>query len=188
MKKITFLFSAFAFILAIAFTSCSKEGPAGPQGDQGIQGPKGDPGPKGETGSANVIYSAWLNVTYNDGVAVVNAPKLTKEILNSGEIKVYWNAGDSNDPFVVPIPCVVPITLLMDDPDADQPDVFIDNYFEVNNIYLVSNYDLTSRSDGSFKVRYILIPGSVNARKIGGEESVNWNDYNAVKAYLNLQD
>ena len=49
------------------FTACSKTGPtgpAGPAGQDGAAGAAGPAGPKGDTGTANVIYSPWLDVTY----------------------------------------------------------------------------------------------------------------------------
>src|SRR6266566_2913456 len=61
----------FLLLVAITllFTSCKKGDPGaagapGATGQTGPTGPTGVQGPKGDTGTANVIYSAWLNVTY----------------------------------------------------------------------------------------------------------------------------
>ncbi|QEC51089.1 collagen triple helix repeat protein [Anseongella ginsenosidimutans] len=60
MKQIRLTGILLAVLLAVAFTACEKEGPAGPsgpQGEQGAAGPKGDKGdpgatgPRGETGA-----------------------------------------------------------------------------------------------------------------------------------------
>lgn len=190
MKKLTLQITAIAFVAVnVLLASCSKEGPAGPQGDQGLQGPQGTPGAKGdkgEPGTANVIYSDWLDVTFNEGVARIEAQELTADILNGGDIKVYWNAGTAAIPLVVPVPCVFPIAFIVEEPEEDQPDVYIDPYFQVGAINLGSNYDLTTTPEGAFRFRYILIPGGIAARKAG--PAVDWNDYNQVKKYLNLKD
>ncbi|NJB71575.1 hypothetical protein GGR42_002037 [Saonia flava] len=52
------------------FVSCSKDGedgaigPQGPQGEQGIAGPTGSDGEQGEPGTANVIYSDWIQSNF----------------------------------------------------------------------------------------------------------------------------
>lgn len=183
MRKLGLMLSASFIIAALTFSSCSKEGPQGPQGEQGQQGPQG---PKGDVGATNVIYSAWLDVTYtSNGVATITAPKLTKDILNSGMVKVYVNLDTSDDPFIVAVPCTIPISLLKETPAEADPDAYIDMYLETGKISLVSNYDLSS-AGGAFQVRYVLIPGSTNARKMSPD--VDWNDYKSVQKYLNLKD
>jgi hypothetical protein len=189
MKKLTFQIAVIALMAAgISLASCSKEGPAGPAGPAGAAGPTGAQGPagvKGDDGTANVIYSEWLDVTFDAGYGTIAAPQLTTDILNSGEIKVYWNLNTAEDPFIVQVPCVVPLALLTgNEDDADEPDIYIDPYFETEAIHLLSNYNPTS-SEGVSQFRYILIPGGVSARKAAG---IDWNDYNQVKKYLNLKD
>lgn len=189
MKKLTFQIAVIALVAAgISLASCSKEGPAGPAGAQGAAGPTGAQGPagaKGDPGTANVIYSQWLDVTFTEGLATIAAPQLTTDILNSGEIKIYWNLSTADDPFVVQVPCVTPLVVLTgNEDDAGEPDIYIDPYFETEAIHLLSNYNLSS-SNGASQFRYILIPGGVAARKASG---IDWNDYNQVKKYLNLKD
>jgi len=166
----------------ILFSSCSKEGPAGPAGATGATGPTGATGATGPAGTANVIYSEWLEVTFKEGFAEIEASALTADILNGGEIKAYWNIGSATAPLVVPVPCVVPIVLLVEEPEEGQPDAFIDPYYENGLITLTSNYNFT----GLF--RYILIPGGTAARKAGPTTEVDWNNYTAVKTYLGLRD
>src|SRR6188474_3576626 len=87
-------------LITLIFTQCQKGdvGPAGPAGPAGPGGPAGSTGPKGDTGTANVIYSPWLDVTYaadtihNGSVidtlwwlAHITANKLTQTILDRGE-------------------------------------------------------------------------------------------------------
>jgi len=90
-------------VITLIFTQCQK-GDVGPAGPTGPTGPAGSTGPKGDSGTANVIYSPWLDVAYaadtiHSGAiidtigfyATITAAKLTNAILTSGEIKVYLN-------------------------------------------------------------------------------------------------
>lgn len=138
---------------------------------------KGDTGPKGDTGVANAIYSAWTNVTFSGAVlqtgdtvttATINAPKITKDVLDKAEIKVYANLGTAAAPNVVPIPYLDLIYGFW---------INID-YIEVGKIHLMSNVNAT------LPYRYLIITGSVPARVA----AVNWNDYNAVKKLYNIPD
>lgn len=191
MKKLMFQsLGAILFVIAIGFSSCSKEGPAGPQGTQGPAGPTGATGAQGTEGTANVIYSEWLDVSFEaDTVhrgavidtigfySTIDAPKLTSDILTSGEMKVYINLGTSNDPYIYTLPYFSPYT-----------SVTIEPSFYLGSIDLYSNLDLTTAQVTGGKVyqfRYILIPGGTSARK---SAVTDWNDYNAVKKYLNLKD
>ncbi|MCM5530471.1 collagen-like protein [Parasegetibacter sp. NRK P23] len=189
-----------AFSVSLLFTSCAKDGEQGPQGEQGEQGPAGPAGPTGATGpagTANVIYSGWLNATYDedDFVAVLAAPKLTKDILDKGEIKVYWNLGDANDPFIVSLPARVSPLLLFSEETLEDifgtdpaPTIQVDAYFSTGEIVLASNYGpLINSSGGVAQYRYVLIPGGTQARTAEGK-SIDWNDYKQVKAYLGLKD
>ncbi len=189
MRKFIYLLSSFLLVLSISLTSCTKEGPQGPQGDpgpQGQKGDKGDPGQKGDPGDSKVIYSAWMDVAYNDkGVAEINAPKLTTDILNKGIIKVYLNLDKADAPFIVALPCTIPAGMLFNDPTG-MPDAYVDVFFSTGKIFLTSNYDMTSPGDGSFRVRYVLEPGSTNARKMS--TGIDWEDYKAVKLHFNLPD
>ncbi len=197
MKKLMFRLSALTLLIAtLTLSSCSKEGSAGPQGPAGPAGATGATGPKGETGTANVIYSDWLNVTFNDtsGVASVSAPSLTADVLNKGTVKVYWNLNNAADPFIVSVPSVVSPYLIFSEETLAQffpsitngnyPEIYVDAYYATNEIMLVSNYPISS-ADGYSQFRYVIIPGGV---KESGRSAVDWNNYNSVKKYYNLKD
>lgn len=196
MKKITLqLATGCLLALAISFSSCSKEGPQGPQGEQGLQGAQGSAGvkgDKGEPGTANVIYSEWMDVafaadTVHDGAiidtigfyATIEAPKLDLNILNTGLIKVFFNAANADDPFIFPLPYFSPYLNLTLEPN-----------FSIGSIDIYSNLDVSSFIGTDNKhfqqFRYVLVPGGVAARKAG--PVVDWNNYNAVKKYLSLND
>jgi hypothetical protein len=183
----------FNLILAVTFlfAACTKEGPVGPQGEQGPagptgpQGPAGAPGAKGDTGTANVIYSAWLDVNYlpdtvktgniidtTGWYGLIPAPKLTNAILNNGEIKVYINLNTSAQPVVMPLPYsdyIVPFF-----------------YAQTIELSAIANFSTVTQGGSKYQqYRYILIPGSVNAR---AANKVNWDNYKEVQAYLGLKD
>lgn len=151
---------------------------------------KGDDGAKGDTGTANVMFSPWLDVQYEEitntagdtiyyYAATIPAPKLTKAILDSGTVKVYWNYGSPADQLIFPLP----ITDLFAFTGVTQMGM----YFTVGNIDLYCDVDASSRTVSGVKrlqYRYVIIPGGVPT----GRSAVNWNDYEAVKKLYNITD
>ncbi|WP_212001604.1 hypothetical protein [Chitinophaga sp. HK235] len=184
IHSLPFLLIATAVVLFTA--SCSKDGNTGPAGQQG---PKGD---KGDTGTANIIYSDWLDIPFKaDTVhtagnridtlgyfANIDAPKLTTSILNSGELKVYINLNSAADPLITPLPYTDLRT-----------GVYIRYIAYKQTIELYSNLNAgTVQNNAGVKMqqyRYILIPGGTKARKAN---VIDWNNYNAVKDYLGLKN
>ena len=188
MKPKLYSYLAFVLFAAIFIIACKKgdTGPAGPAGATGAAGAAGAAGPKGDTGTANVIYSAWTDVTYtpafldtvSPGVVdttwqgVLTAPKLTADILSKGEIKTYFNFGTTANPDIVPLP----FTDIISTGWNIQVDLI------VGSIVFTGNENFSTQTVSGVKAgqyRYILIPGSVPA-------SVNVKDYNSVKNYFNL--
>lgn len=119
--------------LFLCILSCSKEegeqGPQGPQGEQGVQGPQGeqgeqgiqgeqgDPGaegpqgPQGEQGdpgTANVMYSEWMDQDWNftDSpnfkTMLVNDVNLTDDFLDGGGFVLGFFRFQENVPFPLP--------------------------------------------------------------------------------------
>jgi hypothetical protein len=180
---------AYLLVISLLFANC-KKGDVGPAGPTGPAGPSGSQGLKGDTGTANVIYSGWLDVAYQPdtihiGTAIdtigfygnITATKLTNAILSGGELKVYMNAGTSANPDVFILPYLDPYSGIHVTPE-----------FFVQRIYLYSNANVSTVTQNALKYlqyRYILIPGGVNARMA---HPVDWSDYNKVKIYLGLKD
>ena len=113
-------------------------------------------------------------------VASIPAPKLTNAILNTGEIKVYLNAGSPADPAVFPLPItdLFALTGLLN----------VNVYFTAGDINLYATDNASTdvfNGQKFFQYRYVLIPGGVTART---SNKVNWNNYTEVKAYLGLKD
>ena len=177
------------FLITIVFANCKKgdTGPAGPAGPTGPNGGAGAQGPKGDTGTANVIYSQWLDVpflpdTVHNGTTIdtlgffanVTAPKLDSLMISKGEIKVYINLGSLANPFVAPLPYFDVYS-----------GVSISPTFSVQRIFMYADADASTVTQNNVKFlqyRYILIPGSVG----GVMKQTDWNDYNQVKVALGL--
>lgn len=185
-----------AAILLIA--GCSK-GPKGDTGPAGPQGPQGSTGSTGPAGSANVIYSAWLNVTFQtftdtNVIAAIPAPELSDSILNSGLIKLYYNAGSDapGGQTVLPLPINEPF--LFTDTSNNPVTLIANPYFSLDTIYVIANYDLSSYQQGGYnfsQFRYIIVPGGVAGlpTKIGAaKKPLDWNNYNAIKQYFGIKD
>jgi hypothetical protein len=178
----------FFLAIVVVIAACSKEGDTGPAGSPGAQGPPGTggaAGPAGPAGTANVIYSSWIDTAkfYPDTITIgsildtlgyfahLSVPKLTLDILNKGEIKVYVNAGTTADPIIFPLP-------------FDNGSIFMDVLFSLNDIEIRSNVDLT----GVVPFRYVLIPGGTAARPGPNGKTIDWNNYKEVQQYLGLKD
>jgi hypothetical protein len=153
---------------------------------------KGDDGAQGPPGTANVIYSDWVNATFtpvkdNNGdtlffQSVIDAPKLVDSIVNKGSVKVYANMN-----FYSATPATPFVTLL---PLTDLTLFFglnITPYFSPQKITLIANDDVSTFTDNNikyFQYRYVIIPGGAPARM----PTINLNNYEEVKKYLNLKD
>ncbi len=176
----------FFLAITVLIAACSKDGDTGPAGPAGAQGPPGSSGtagpagPAGAPGTANVIYSPWIDtVTYflvsatstDSIIGELIVPKLDLDMLNKGEIKVYANLGDAADPLVIPLPY------------TEGDDFFIKPYFYLNGIAILSDGNISG-----LPLRYILIPGGTAARPGPNGKTVDWNNYKEVQAYLGLKD
>lgn len=167
------LLSGLFFI--VFMMSCSKQGATGPKGDAGT----------------SVIYSDWLDVAYKPDTvhtagggidtlgyyATIAAPKLTLEMLNTADVKVYINSSNATDPVIYSLPY------------NSASGLYIEVSAYTQTIQLYSNAQLSTTTDGNGKkiqqYRYMIVPGNTTARAV---TSVNWGDYSAVKTYLGLKD
>jgi hypothetical protein len=169
----------------IFMVSCSKDGAEGPAGPTGPAGPVGPAGP-----GSNVIYSAWLDVPFKPDTvhkaggkidtigyyASIDAPKLTKALLSTADVKAYINSNDASDPVIYPLPY------------NGSSGLYIQFSAYEKTIELYSNGDLSTYSNNGKKYqqyRYMIVPGTSQGRLAA---PINWSDYAAVKAYLGLKD
>jgi hypothetical protein len=164
--------------------SCGKDGATGPAGPVG---PAGDT----STSSGTVIYSDWLDVPYKPDTihnangsidtvgfyAIIDAPKLTKALLSTADVKVYINTSNTSDPLIYSLPYNA------------QSGIYIDVAAYTQKIQLYSNADVGTAlaNDGTKyqQYRYMIVPGNTGAKSA---TPVNWSDYAKVKAYLGLKD
>lgn len=195
--KFNFRTSFYVMLAAIPFimVSCSKTGPTGPAGATGPAGPTGaagaagTQGAQGNPGTANVIYSPWLDVTYSPAAtdssawrAEIPAPQLVDSILNKGTMKVYLNIG--SDSIESQLIVALPIA------DVLLTGYIVNSYFANSLITLIANGDAGTFTNSSgnkqWQYRYVLIPGGTAAgRRPNG---IDWNNYAEVKKYLGLKD
>lgn len=194
-------FKILMLILILAFAGCSKDGdpgPQGPQGQAGADGTAGEPGepgttgaqgpqgPQGETGSANVIYSPWMNLVWNDvneprhKRMIINVPELDLAMWRTGVILMYWQFNNGTTP---PLP-YYHLNVISGSMISSREFVI-----RGSNTIWVDFRKYTSDivpSDYSGKIRYVLIPGGVPTGRLS--TSVDHSDYEAVKEFYNLPD
>jgi len=165
MKKMSWgSLSVLVLSASLLFSACSKA-------------KDGTNGTNGATGTANVMYSPWLDVTYTFNTtdsayeATIAAPKLVDSILQKGDVRVYWNANTAASPNIYLLPV---------------GDIIISLGAAKINLLAGNNY--SSGTISGVKVgqyRYVLIPGGVPTGRMA---TVDWKNYAAVKAYLGLKD
>jgi hypothetical protein len=175
------LFYPLIVIFSLAVLVACKKGDTGPQGPPGDPGAQGAQGPAGPPGVTNVVYSDWLDVTFEPNedstnwFATIAAPKLTQDIVDNGEIKVYVNLGTSDLSAVAPLP-------YFDGGNIINPIFFADT------IFLIANVDASTTNDPDLggtvlQYRYVLIPGSEVAAL---PSNINLDKYADVKKYFKL--
>jgi hypothetical protein len=146
-------------------------GPAGPAGPTGASGTAGAVGATGPTGTANVIYSPWAAVSFagsgSSYLGNITAPQLTQTALDRADIRVYWS--ESGRVLSLPYAEVISSTTYT-----------VHQRLYVGRIELKASYALSPQ-----QMRYVIIPGGTATGRLA---AINWNDYNEVKAALNLPD
>ena len=136
-----------ALVLLIGLISCSK-------------GSTGPAGPAGPAGPDSVVYSPWtpLALTYvaKDTLfeQVINAPSITKAILDSGVILSYVNFQEQNGTYHVV-------------PTVGLPGIGIFEDFAVGQINIESIQDYSS-----LPYRYVTIPGSLKTGNSASTQKV----------------
>lgn len=178
--------------LAIGLTSAACEGPTGsdgPQGPQGEQGPEGPQGPQGETGTANVIYSDWMNIAWNlvDGptrkhMYVEESRVVEEEFMATGTLLMYLKLETPEDIVIA----ALPFTNRTDNLFYVIGKAASGEGLEGIIMVLVATDSSTPvQSDwNDYQVRYVMIPGGVPAKM----KDDFLKDYEAVKEYYGIPD
>ncbi len=187
MKNIFYLLWIGLF-LSVITSSCEDgpEGPQGPAGEQGLQGEQGPKGDEGDPGTANVLYSDWINfntatwrmVTEFSRVTQlydIEESQITDEVMNSGLVMVYIKFGGS------PNPRPLPMTGYINTSTKEQ---LIWYRLALGKIILVFHNLNDNANPGTFgsgnQYRYVIIPGgtplSTNGRigKMSYEDICKW--------------
>lgn len=209
MKKFNAISKLLLLTLFISLGGCSSEdgavGPQGPQGisgedgSQGIQGEQGEQGVQGpigadgEDGNANVIYSDWFFPEWNE----FDTPRAKRmavtdpefgENYDDGVILFYWITNNGST-FLVPWNSYSTSTGALN----------ISRSMNVRGIsgdvwITIRRYDRDFETRDTFgqfegiiynRLRYVIIPGNIN---VSGKSALDYNDYEAVKAFYNIPD
>ena len=190
MRRFLLKPSLLILILVSLFLFFGCEGPQGPQGEQGPQGPEG---PAGDDGTANVVYSSWIDIKWDfEGSygASMELPesRITDEFMRSGIVKMYYKVESSSFVSISPLPYIDNDIMLefrfgnfhsenfrgillqigaLDDRFIDQSD--IDDWVGV-------------------PVRYVLIPGGVAAKSKMTIDEIKEMPYHEVKKRFGIPD
>ncbi|WP_109301561.1 hypothetical protein [Aquimarina sp. AU474] len=160
-------------ILSILITSC--EGEDGEIGPEGLQGEQGLPG---ETGTANVIYSEWIDTEFGDNITNINvafefdAPEINTNILNSGTILVYGRTFDTTNGVRV---YQLPLTVGVGSSRLSYLFIVSTGKIEIR----INSSEVIGNNDFIQQYRYVIIPGgesatsSVNHSKMSYQEIAN---------------
>lgn len=204
-KTTTMMCCILAAMLFMA--SCSKDGdqgpvgPAGPQGEQGsaglagadgadgADGVDGEQGEQGEPGTANVIYSDWINTEFSNNIITtsssftIDAPQIDSDLLNFGTILVYARrvviGGGGNLVYQLPIVFGT----------ARQQSYYFRAQGGEIRITVAANEEGENAGDGTFleQYRYVLIPGAVST---SGKSSIDYQKmtYEEITAHFEIED
>ncbi|WP_428327470.1 hypothetical protein [Mucilaginibacter sp.] len=210
MKKINYLL-VLAVVMLFA-SSCGKDGAVGPQGATGPQGPigatgatgangtagtngtNGATGATGATGTANVIYSDWVTPAAYTKTTLFNtyhftydiaAAKITQAILDNGVVLVYAKLNGYIST-IWPTNQVSELPIIINYLQGTTPE--IDTWSALSTvgnvrIDVTNNNNVYGSISNQHSFRYVIIPGGVKA-----SSSINFKDYNQVKATFHITD
>ena len=158
------------------------QGEKGDKGDAGAKGATGNTGSKGDPGTANVLYSDWLDLGFTQDPSgifftQIDEAKLTDDILSKGEIKVYINLGTAAEKIVFALPFL--------SGSAQITPLYAPGLIELDATVNASTAVDQSTGNKFRQYRYVLIPGGAHVRM---DKQINWNNYEEVKKYLGLKD
>lgn len=208
MKTIKFM-NRFLSVLGMValILSCSPEDGAdgmdgadginGTNGTNGADGADGAQGEQGDTGTANVIYSEWVNTELGNSIMTssasfeISAPQINTDMLNEGTILVYARriVVDDGGNLVYQLPIVFGA--------GRQQSYYFRAEVDAIRITVVANQEGENVNDGSFleQYRYVLIPGGVPASNgIGGigskTSAIDYTkmSYEELSAKFNIPD
>ena len=207
MKTTMKLLGMGLVLLALAFTSCSKDGEIGPmgptgpqitQGEQGVQGSHGEDGSEGavgqdgedgedgEDGNANVITSAWIPSEFPEEESftyfLVDDARFTNELVSEAAILAY---GMDTTGAVAPLP--------VSSNNQSYSYVVYPQFLQIG--FFARSVDGTNEIfDILSAFRYVIIPSTISGKSNNPNiltqlksAGVDTNDYYAVMDYFGLE-
>jgi hypothetical protein len=193
VKKSIFIYLLFAAIIFII--GCAKDGETGPAGADGVNGANGTNGTNGingtngSNGNANVSQSNFTvngsDWTYNNLpvwdqslTVILNDNDITQNIIDSGIVMVYLSLNSPATEWFA-----LPFTQKLNGNYLSQTWAFA---YSLNNVtikfYFSDGSSPSTPSTNYFKV--VVISGTQRI----ANPNVNWNNYQEVKAFLNLSE
>lgn len=188
MKNQNLLIYAICILINASFLlSCGEDGDPGPQGEtgeqgeKGDQGDKGDQGEKGDPGTANVIYSDWIDFDLGttprtfSRFDIVNEV-FTSEVVNTGSVLVYSRAEVDGD-------VAVQLPLALGNKSYYFGVLAEDNILAIIGRSINGDPELFDELD---QVRYVIIPGGI---PVGGRQKGYASmTYEEITALFNIPD
>ncbi len=183
MKKIIFI---LPILIAILNFSCQKgeQGDVGPNGIAGTKGPTGDRGEIGLSDSKGMIISEWIDVkraswnlysgTTNLYGNLLTFNKLTTALATKGGFYVYMQIKGLSTTYQLPV---------VDDFPKHRIYASIWNPTTNPQVLLNIEYNQTFSVVYDYKFRVVFVPAGARV-----SAKVDWQNYESVKKYLNLND
>ncbi|MBD1263094.1 collagen-like protein [Maribacter polysiphoniae] len=169
-------------------------GPQGIQGEQGIAGQNGTngiDGTDGTDGNAEVIYSAWIPANFTGssdtikymGIDFPSSLPSAFSIKNTHLVLVYFSGYFDVNVYLLPVLNFsgAQFTYGFGSNSASASDIGITA--RSTNTAALSEYAISPALGNRF--RYVIIPPSILAT---GKSSIDYSDYETVKAHYNLPD
>ena len=184
-----------SLLILLLFSFPLLVGCEGPQGPQGPEGPEGPVGPAGEKGTANVVYSSWIDVTWDGGGAYgrymnISESRVTEDFLNTGAIQMYLKFENSNGSFITPLSFIDGnhelhcFAALSSDPQQPSNGIIL-------QLDHVAGQPIEQNAIDYFadqEVRYVLIPGGVAAKSMMSIEEIKEMPYHMIKKHFGIRD
>ena len=185
MKKLK---STISNVILIAFTISSIISCSGEDGKDGIDGTNG------ETGTANVIYSNWINQNWNNingdiiKSMMIMEPRITSEILNNGFVLGFFRFSDQtviyNLPFSNNGPGVnITRSYLL---NLGSISFFAQRY---NTSIPMNELNLNGSATSIPQVRYVIVPGGANiAGRLAARPDYSKMSYQEICTMFNIPE
>ncbi|MBK6264328.1 collagen-like protein [Marivirga sp. S37H4] len=168
------------FLLTISLlliTGCAEDGEPGPKGDPGIEGEQGEKGDKGEPGTANVIYSEWIETPWDDALATSKVGILAENINFDRDKDVVLVYGEDGLATILPYL------------DTNIGDYYTFVFAEGSILLSAASISGNLRKFDVFSsYRYIIIPGEQSTSSRTNTKSPDYTDYKATMAYYNIPE